>query len=121
MTYDPSQLSSGLAETAETVGSVVATGTNRATAASLPSTLNIITGADSGTGVYLPAISGFAGESVIVFNDGASLAQVYALGSDTIDGVAGATGVPLTNAKRCQYFKVGATAWKSAQLGVVSA
>ena len=47
--------------------------------------------------------------------------QVYALASQTIDGTAGSTGVALTNAKRADYFAVSATAWISAQLGVVSA
>ncbi len=62
-----------------------------------------------------------AGDLRIVFNDGAAATQVFANGSDTIDGTAGATGVPLTNAKRAMFVCLTTGAWVSAQLGVVSA
>lgn len=68
--------------------------------------------------LLLPAVPGTART---VFNDGASPLTVYASGSDTIDGVAGVTGVPLANAKRCVFFCVAPGTWVSAQLGVVSA
>jgi hypothetical protein len=56
-----------------------------------------------------------------IFHAGASPVKVYASASETIDGVAGATGVTLTNALRCEYEFVAANTWISAQLGVVSA
>lgn len=101
---------------------LTAVGTNRATALVLTSLLNVITAAAGGTGVLLPSAASVGlGNSVLIFNDGASAIQVYGAGSDTIDTIAGATGVVLTNAKRCQYWVTAALTWESAQLGVVSA
>lgn len=98
---------------------LTAVGTNRATSLALTADVNNITTAASGTGATLPASS--AGLCIINFNSGANAIQIYGAGSDTIDGVAGATGVPLTNTKRCLYICVAANTWISAQLGVVSA
>jgi hypothetical protein len=102
--------------------SVTAAGTTRADATALTSEINDLTTVALNTGVILPAsatvgIGGF----VVVFNNGANPAQVYGAGSDTIDSVAGSTGVPLTNAKRCIYYCIAANTFISAQLGVVSA
>ena len=105
---------------AATADGLTATGTDRATSLPLPAELNVITGAATGTGVSLPSIATDPGEDIIVFNDAANPIKVYALGSDTIDGTAGATGVTLTNAKRCAYIATAPGKWKSAQLGVVS-
>lgn len=94
-------------------------GGGRASAVALDKTINRIsvcaTAADS---VVLPAAT--AGLTRVVDNDGAAAAQVFANGSDTIDGVAGATGVVLTNAKRAIYFAVAAATWISL-MGVKSA
>lgn len=99
-----------------------AAGTTRADATQLAKQINQVTTAAAGTGVILPAsATAGIGAVVIVFNAGANALQVYGSGSDTIDGVAGSTGVPLTNAKRCIYILVAANTWISAQLGVVSA
>jgi len=98
---------------------LTAVGTDRATALQLAATTNNITTAAGGTGVILPV--GSIGMAIVVFNAGANLVQVYASASETIDGVAGATGVALTNAKRCIYYFTAANTWISAQLGVVSA
>lgn len=59
-----------------------------------------------------PAIPG---AEVFVVNDGAAAAQVFGFngGTDTIDGVAGATGVALTNAKRDIFRCLTAGAWIS--------
>lgn len=73
------------------------------------------TAADS---VLLPPAE--AGRAVVVINDGAAAAQVFGKGTDTIDAVVTATGVPLTNAKRCIYYCVTAGAWQSS-MGVKSA
>jgi len=102
-----------------TANALTAAGTNRATALVLAKDTNNVTTAAAGTGVVLPA--GLVGMKLTIFNAGANALQVYANGSDTIDTVAGATGVVLTNAKRCDYYCVAANTWISAQLGVVSA
>ncbi len=105
---------------AQSVGAALtAAGTNRATALVLAAAINNITTAASGTGALLPDVA--IGNAIVVFNAGANAAQIYATGSQTIDGVAGSTGVPLTNAKRAIFYRLSSTAWVSAQLGVVSA
>ena len=49
-----------------------------------------------------------------VANDGpANAFNVYAAGSDTIDTIAGSTGVVLTNAYYCDYLKTAAGAFVS--------
>jgi hypothetical protein len=98
---------------------LTAVGANRATALQLAKQVNNVTTAAAGTGVTLPV--GVVGMVITVYNNGANAIQVYASASETIDTVAGATGVPLTNAKRCQYTYVAANTWISAQLGAVSA
>lgn len=98
---------------------LTAAGTNRATALQLAKEVNNVTTAAASTGVLLPV--GVIGMRVTIFNGGANALQVYATASETIDGVAGATGVPLTNAKRADFFFTAANTWISAQLGVVSA
>lgn len=101
---------------------LTAAGTTRANALVLAASINNITTAAASTGVVLPPAAQVGiGGTVYVYNAGASVIKVYGAGSDTIDSVAGATGVSLTNAKRCQYTVVAAATWVSAQLGVVSA
>jgi hypothetical protein len=100
---------------------LTAVGTNQATALQLAATMNHITTAGSGTGVALiPAI---ANTICTIFQNGASPITTYgAIGSsDTIDGIAGSTGVTLTNGKRCNYYCLTTGKWLSAQLGVTSA
>lgn len=67
--------------------------------------------ATSGDSVRLPVSQ--AGMIVVVINDGAALCQVYGAGTDTIDAVATATGVPVTNATRALFFCVVAGLWQS--------
>lgn len=98
---------------------LTAAGTSRADALQLAKQVNNLTTVAASTGVVLPV--GVVGMRITIFNGGASAVQVYASASETIDGVAGATGVPLTNAKRADFFFVAANTWISAQLGVVSA
>lgn len=99
-------------------------GGNQATARALLATINrlsvVATNNDS---VKLPP--GQVGMSVLIINDGAATAQVFGSGSDTIDAVATATGVVLTNAKRCWYYCISVTAagiaaWVS-DMGIKSA
>ena len=85
-----------------------------------------MTTAAASTGVLLPrgTLVGLCAP-IFIFNGGANPITVYAANSDTIDTVAGATGVPLANGKRAMFFPVsvsgGVTTWISAQLGVISA
>jgi hypothetical protein len=114
-------------------GALTAAGNNRATALVLGVQFNNITAAAASTGVLLPPSAGNGqlaaafpmsqiGQGIFVFNSATgNTIQVYAAGSDTIDGVAGATGVPLSNNKRCIYFCIAAGVWISAQWGAVSA
>ena len=105
------------------VGSVssglTATGTTLATALGLTSTTNQFSTVAANTGATLPAM--IPGQTVFIYNDGASPLTVYAANGITIDGTAGSVGVTLTNAKRCAYTMMSTTAIESAQLGVVSA
>ena len=98
---------------------LTAVGTNRADALQLAKQVNRVTTAASGTGVILPV--GVIGMVITVYNAGANAIKVYASASETVDTVAGVTGVTLTNALRCQYTFVAANTWISAQLGVISA
>ena len=98
---------------------LTAVGASRADALQLAKQVNRVTTAASGTGVILPV--GVIGMVITVYNDGANAINVYASASETIDTVAGVTGVTLTNALRCQYTFVAANTWISAQLGVISA
>jgi len=98
---------------------LTAAGTDRATALQLAKEINNVTTAAASTGVLLPV--GVVGMRITIFNAGANAIQVYAAGSETIDTVAGNTGVPLANTKRADFFYTAANTWISAQLGVVSA
>lgn len=100
---------------------LTAVGTDRDTALALTAQVNQLTGGDTGTGVTLPDIATSGGADVILFNDGAEDAKVYAPGSITIDGVAGATGVTLSAAARAQFVPISSTAYLSALMGAVSA
>lgn len=101
--------------------SLTGVGTTRTDALQLAAAVNRVTTWAAGAGVVLPAVADVGeGGSVDVYNAGAGAGKVYALGSTTIDGTAGATGVTLTNALRCRYTVVGG-AYVSAQLGAVSA
>lgn len=104
-----------------TSAGLTAAGTTRADALALTSSINVLGTVASGTGAILPAAATVGiGGSVIVFNDGANPAKIYAAGSDTIDGTAGATGVTLTNALRCEFYVTAALTYKSAKLGATS-
>jgi hypothetical protein len=98
---------------------LTAIGSSRTDALQLAKQVNNVTSAAASTGVILPV--GQIGMRITIFNAGANVIQVYASASETFYTVAGSTGVPLTNTKRCEYFFVAANTWISAQLGVVSA
>lgn len=97
-------------------GITATAGGNQATARQLANRINrlsvVATNADS---VKLPL--GDIGMEVLIINDGAANAQVFGSGTDTIDGIATATGVALTTATRCWYYCTAlsgaAYAWQS--------
>ena len=105
-----------------TATGLTAAGTSRTGALALTAQNNIFGTVASASGCVLPLASVVGiGGSVRIFNGGAHACQVYGAGSDTIDTVAAATGVPLSAAARCQYFVSAAATWVSALLGAVSA
>lgn len=53
------------------------------------------------------------GMEVVVINDGANSLQVFGYSTDTVDGVAGSTGVALAAAKRAIFQCTAENAWKS--------
>ena len=108
-----------------TLGSIAtnlsAQGTTFASATPLTASLNFIASGVTQTGCVLPSSSAQPlGACISIFNDGAGVIRIYAQGADTIDGVNGSTGVPLTNAKRAQFITKAANTWISTQLGAVS-
>ncbi len=130
--YTLSQLATSQLPELTMSAALTATGANRGGALVLTTQFCNVTTAAASTGVLLPPSGGNGGSNVFpgsqigqgifIFNSATgNTIQVYAAGSDTIDGVAGATGVPLSNNKRCVFFCVAAGTWISAQFGAVSA
>lgn len=109
----------GVADTALVDQSVTTTGSSRTGAYVITGQVTNITTATASAGVVLPTANK-PGMKRIIFNSGAAANTVYALGTDTIDGTAGSTGVVLTNGNRCAFYCVAAGKWLSAQLGAVS-
>ncbi len=68
--------------------------------------------ATAGDSVILPAAT--VGKSHYIRNDGAASAQVYAALTETINGVASATGVPLGAGSGVLYFCTTAGKWTTA-------
>jgi hypothetical protein len=102
-----------------TANTLTAAGTVRADALQLTASYNRLTTVASGTGVILPSSN--VGARIVIFNSGANAVKVYAQGIETIDGIAGSTGVTLTNALRCEFICIADQTWISAQLGAASA
>lgn len=74
--------------------------------------------ATSGDSVCLP--EALSGTPYLLIHDGGAPTRVFATGNDTIDGIAGATGVVLSNSKRCLFLCIAQGMWISAQLGAVA-
>lgn len=83
---------------------VLTAGMNRVDTSTAPSA-----GSTLGDGVALPAAVG--GQQVVVINNTANPIQVYPNGSDTLNGVAGATGVPLAPGDVAFIMSAGAGTW----------
>jgi hypothetical protein len=96
-----------------------ATGTTRTDALQLSGDFKRLSNVASGTGVILP--TGVIGMSIVIVHSGANPVKVYANGSETIDGVAGITGVTLTNGNRCLYWFSAANTWHSMMFNGTSA
>lgn len=102
-------------------------GGTKAAAYILRSTISRISVAASSSDSVMLATPAYVGEVRQVINDGANSIQIFGQNSDTIDGVATATGVALTNADRAFFTCTGVTlaspnpiyAWRS-QLGTKS-
>jgi hypothetical protein len=79
-------------------------GGTKATARLLKATVNQVSVcATTGDSLKLPA-NPLPGNMVFIANDGAAAADIYGSNNDTIDGVATATGVVLSNASRSFFF-----------------
>ena len=95
---------------------ITALGTNQATATAISSVYNQVDTAASGTGVNLPLSTGrrnTAFQYCVIVNNGANSIQVYGFKSstDTINGVAGSTGIPLTAGTTTIFISVKGGAW----------
>ena len=99
---------------------LVLTGTTRADALPLTAQLNFVDASTpAGAGGILPLA--ITGNAITIYSGTANAIKVYASGTDTIDGIAGATGVTLGASHRCVYYCFHTGTWSSAQLGVNSA
>lgn len=93
-----------------------ATGSTRADAYAITASLTQFTTTASGTGAVLPSLIS-AGNPIyqqiyFVKNDGAETLTVYAPGSATISGTAGATGVSVLAAEGAMFLQLAAgTSW----------
>jgi hypothetical protein len=97
---------------------LTASGTDRATALQLTNKpIHRVTTVASGTGVVLPDVE--TANFLVIVNDGANALQVYGSGSDTVDGVAAATGVAMAAGDRAIFIRANAATWIS--LGNITA
>jgi hypothetical protein len=102
-------------------GSVTPAGSNAATAPVITGIVTEIGTGASTTGVALPPTAIIPpGDSVLLINAGTAAVHVYG-GAYTIDGIAAATGVILTNGTSCFFTPISATAIISGPKGGVSA
>lgn len=105
----------GPLQTLNYANALTATGANQGTALALAAMINRITTAAAGTGVLLPAAA--SGLAVTVINRGANPVQVYGAGTDTINGVATATGVSQMANSVTVYTCSLAGAWETDGVG----
>jgi hypothetical protein len=91
------------------VGTVAAAGSTIADAAAVATHVTIVTGADGTKGVKLPT-GATTGEVYVISNSAAAVLKVYAT-SETLNGVAGATGFSIAASKGAICVKSGAATW----------
>ena len=99
----------GSFQTFSCVDALTATGSNQAGALLIKTMMNRFTTVPASTGALLPVA--VAGMNITIINAGANSLQVYGNGSDTINGIAAATGVALASGKTAEYFTTVAGAW----------
>jgi len=99
----------GSFQTMSSTDAMTAAGTNQATATPIKTMQNRFTTVALGTGAILPVA--VAGMNLVVVNAGANPMQVYGTGADTINGIAGSTGIALAAGKTAEYFTTVAGAW----------
>ena len=90
---------------------LTATGTTRADALAVTGELVRVGTTAANTGIVLPA--GTIGMTILVSNGGASTLTVYAAGSDTIDAVAGTTGVAIATVRARLFAFTATNKWVS--------
>lgn len=73
--------------------------------------------ASAGDSAVLPPIVQKLGLTVCIINDGANAMQVFADGTDTINGIAGATGVPQMTKSVVYYTALSTGKWHAQGLG----
>ncbi len=102
---------------------LTAVGTTRTDALQLAKQYNSVgTAASTAVGVKLPTgVVGMEVDVNLLTAVTAASIHVYALGSETIDTVPGATGVVLTKGRVCRYKFVATLTWESMLWGAVSA
>ena len=91
------------------VGTVAAAGSTIADAAAVATHVTIVTAADATKGVKLPT-GATTGEVYVISNSAAAILKVYAT-SETLNGVAGATGFSIAASKGAICVKSGAATW----------
>lgn len=95
---------------------IVAAGTTQATATPLGAVLNQVDTTPAGTGVNLPLSTGKHStpcQFCFVTNNGASTLQIYGAqnSSDTVNGVAAATGISLVTGQSAGFYSTKGGAW----------
>jgi hypothetical protein len=106
------------ANAVSTAYGIAAAGTTQATATQLTSVLNEVDTTAASTGVNLPSSKGLRSTNynfAVIFNNGASNLTVYAAQgtSDTINGVAGATGISISPGSSNVFYSAKPGVWVS--------
>ncbi len=106
-TADDATVGSGLV--LSDVGTVAASGSTISDAAAVATHVAIVTAADGTKGVKLPT-GATTGEVYVVGNHAAAILKLYAT-SETLNGVAGATGLSVSGSAAALCIKSGASTW----------
>lgn len=91
------------------IGTVAAAGSSISDAGAVTAHVTIVTAADATKGVKLPT-GATTGEVYVISNSAAAVLKVYAT-SETLNGVAGATGFSIAASKGAICVKSGAATW----------
>ncbi len=106
-TADDATVGSGLV--LSDVGTVAADGSSISDAAAVATHVAIVTAANGTKGVKLPT-GATTGEVYVVGNHAAAVLKLYAT-SETLNGVAGATGLSVSGSAAALCIKSGASTW----------